>query len=456
MKNLNREHNWVESFLVYKNPKVISMLFLGFAAGLPILLVFGTLSAWLRVEGVDKTTIGFVSWVALAYGFKFMWAPLVDRLPLPILTRNMGKRRGWMLLAQMGIIIGLVLMATSDPVYQLSSVVLFAVLTAFSSATQDISIDAWRIEAIGEDFQAAMSGTYQLGYRLGMIVAGGGTFSLAYFYSWPGAYLFMACFMLIGPVTVLFIAEPTPEIYPQDKLTEQRLVAFIRRHKQLPRFMQQLLSWIMVAVVSPITEFFVRNGWFAVVILGFIMVFRISDITLGVMANPFYIDMGYNELEIGLVTKTVGPLVTIIGALLGGVLVTRFGKLRMLMAGAILVVITNLLFAWLATLQAQVIWLILVVGADNLAAGIATTTFIAYLSALTNKAYTATQYALFSSIMLLLAKFVAGFSGVVVDASSYPVFFMYAAALGLPSIFLIPFLIDHEKAEELAIKDPIH
>lgn len=446
MKNLIREHDWAESFLVYKNPKVISMLFLGFAAGLPILLVFGTLSAWLRVEGVDKTTIGFVSWVALAYGLKFLWSPLVDRLPIPVLTHIMGQRRGWMLLAQFGVICGLIMMASSDPVHQLSAMVLFAVITAFSSATQDISIDAWRIEAIGEDFQAAMSGTYQLGYRLGMIVAGGGTFSLAYFYSWPGAYLFMAAFMLIGPVTVLFIAEPSHDIRNEDIQTEQRLTEYINENVPLPAFLRRLLNWIVAAVISPIVEFFIRNGWFALVILGFIMVFRISDITLGVMANPFYIDMGYNELEIGLVTKTVGPLVTIIGALLGGVLVTHFGKLRMLMAGAILVVVTNLLFAWLATLQAEIIWLILVVGADNLAAGIATTTFIAYLSALTNKAYTATQYALFSSIMLLLAKFVAGFSGVIVDASSYPVFFMYAAALGLPSIFLIPLLMNNEKA----------
>lgn len=435
MIKLRSRHDWIESFLVYKNPKVISMLFLGFSAGLPILLVFGTLSAWLRVEGVDKTTIGFVSWVALAYGFKFIWSPLVDRLPLPLLG-GLGQRRSWMLLAQMGVIYGLISMSSSDPVNNLHSVVLFAVITAFSSATQDISIDAWRIEAIGEDFQGAMAGTYQLGYRLGMIVAGGGAFSLAYFYSWSTAYLLMAVCMLIGPFTVMLIAEPDRAVENVERSANRSV---------LLRFQQ----WLLDAVVNPFTEFFHRQGLFAVIILAFIMVFRISDITLGVMANPFYIDMGYSELEIGLVTKTVGPFVTIAGALTGGVLVMHFGKMSMLMAGAILVVITNLLFAWLASQQAEVIWLILVVGADNLAAGIATTTFIAYLSALTNKAYTATQYALFSSIMLLLAKFVAGFSGVVVDASSYQVFFVYAAALGLPSIVLIMFLMRHEKTRQL-------
>ncbi len=425
-------HNWIESFLVYKNPKVISMLFLGFSAGLPILLVFGTLSAWLRVEGVDKTTIGFVSWVALAYGFKFTWSPLVDRLPVPWLSRVLGQRRSWMLVAQIGVIYGLISMSSSDPMNGLQAVVLFAVITAFSSATQDISIDAWRIEAIGEDFQGAMAGAYQLGYRLGMIVAGGGAFSLAHFYSWSTAYLFMAGFMLVGPLTVYLIAEPD---------RSEVVIESAANRPLLLRFQQ----WILDAVVNPFAEFFERQGLFAIIILAFIMVFRISDITLGVMANPFYIDMGYSELEIGLVTKTVGPFVTIAGALAGGVLVMHFGKMRMLMAGAILVVITNLLFSWLASQQAEVIWLILVVGADNLAAGIATTTFIAYLSSLTNKAYTATQYALFSSIMLLLAKFVAGFSGMVVDASSYQLFFAYAAALGIPSILLILVLMRHEK-----------
>ncbi len=445
IKRLFNRHDWAESFLVYKNPKVISMLFLGFSSGLPLLLVFGTLSAWLRVDGVDKTTIGFVSWVALAYGIKFIWSPLVDKLPIPLLTRILGQRRSWMLLAQGGVIFGLVNMASSDPVNHLSAVVLFAVITAFSSATQDISIDAWRIEAIDEEFQGAMAGAYQLGYRLGMIVAGGGAFTLAYYYSWPQAYLIMAACMLMGPLTVFFIAEPCRQLGERELAIEKALIE--KTEVELPGTLQRLKNWFIAAVVSPFADFFARNGWFALVILGFIMVFRISDITLGVMANPFYIDIGYSELEIGLVTKTVGPFVTIAGALFGGVLVMRYGKMKMLLVGSVLVVITNLLFAWLANQQAELQWLILVVGADNLAAGIATTTFIAYLSSLTNQAYTATQYALFSSIMLLLAKFVAGFSGLVVDKTSYTIFFVYAAALGLPSILLILVLMRHEVAQ---------
>ena len=277
-----------------------------------------------------------------------------------------------------------------------------------------------------------------------MIVAGGGAFSLAHFYSWPVAYQSMALTMFIGVISVMCITEPDHRLGDEDVKVEELVIERVRQHWLLPARIQRLQNWFIGAVIGPFADFFARHGLFAIVILAFIMVFRISDITLGVMANPFYIDMGYSELEIGLVTKTVGPLVIIVGALLGGVLVMRYGKMRMLMIGAILVVLTNLLFAWLALREAEILWLMAVVGADNLAAGIATTTFIAYLSSLTNKAYTATQYALFSSIMLLLAKIVAGFSGWVVDASSYPLFFIYAATLGLPSIWLIKILMRRE------------
>lgn len=423
---------WKKAIISYRHPRIWAMLFLGFSAGLPFLLVFSTLSAWLKDEGISLAVIGFFGWIGITYSIKVFWAPVVDHIRLPTILNRLGRRRSWVLLAQLGIIIGLVGMALSDPSVNLQSIIIFAFLVALSSATQDIAIDAWRIEALAEEYQGAMAGTYQLGYRLGMIVAGGGAFSLAHFYSWPLAYSFMAAFMVLGVITVFLIPEPDHEA--ESGRTGRASEGVISR----------LGHWFAGAVIGPFAEFFVRHGWFAVVILLFIMVFRISDITLGVMANPFYIDMGYNELQIGLVTKTVGPLVTIAGALVGGVLVMRYGKMRMLMTGAALVVLTNLLFAWLATQENELLWLILVVGADNLAAGIATTTFVAYLSALTHQAYTATQYALFSSIMLLLAKFLAGFSGLIVDISSYPVFFVYAAALGLPSMFLIMVLMRHE------------
>jgi len=438
-------NDWRSSFQVYKKPKVLAMLFLGFSAGLPILLVFGTLSAWLNSEAVDKTTIGFVSWVALAYGLKFVWSPLVDRMPLPLLTTTLGQRRGWMLLSQVGVITGLVALSSFDPRTSLSSIVAFAVLTAFSSATQDITIDAWRIESLGDEYQGAMAGTYQLGYRIGMILAGSMAFVIADFYSWPVAYLSMALFMGIGIVTTLIIAEPDHTLREQEWRTEQRVLSMLERNGHLPEKIRKLQAWLVGAVICPFADFFARHGWKALLILSFIAVFRMSDITLGVMAYPFYQDMGYSGSEIGIVSGLVGKFITISGALLGGILVVRYGVMRMLLAGAVIVIITNLMFAWLAGQQPLLIWLILVVGADNLAGGLAGTVFIAYLSSLTNRAYTATQYALFSSIMLLLPKFIGGFSGAVVDASSYPVFFLYAATLGLPSVALILMLMKDER-----------
>lgn len=438
-------HSWREAITTYRQPRVLAMLFLGFSAGLPLLLVFGTLSAWLARVGIDKSTIGHISWVALLYGLKFVWSPLVDRYRLPILGKVYGQRRSWMLLAQIGVIAGLLVMASSDPLQHLDMLVFAALIVAFSSATQDISIDAWRIEAMDVDYQGAMSGTYQAGYRLGMLIAGGGAFSIAHFYSWPVAYSLLALCMLVGIVTTLLIPEPDHTVNRNTWKQEQKVIHFLENSAHLPQKIRNVYAWFIGAVICPFTDFFARNGRFALVILLFIGLFRLSDITMGVMANPLYVDTGYTDLQIGLVTKTIGPVITITGALIGGALVVRFGIFPILMAGALLVVITNLLFVTIALLPANTVYLSLVVGADNLSGGMAGSAFIAYLSGLTNRAYTATQYALFSSLMLLPAKFIGGFSGDIVDATSYVHFFTYSAALGIPAIVLILVLINHEK-----------
>ena len=419
---------WRQAFAVYTRPRVLAMLFLGFSAGLPLLLVFGTLSVWLRREGIDRTTIGYISWVAILYGFKFAWAPLVDRLRLPLLTAWLGQRRSWMLLAQIGVLVGLWLMAGNHPGAQLTLLVLAALLVAFSSATQDISIDAWRIEAVADDLQGAMAATYQMGYRLGMILAGGGALIIAGNYSWNTAYFVMGCFMLVGMITTLIVAEP--EHPPRVPSPDTQASGLLR-----------LGRWFVEAVVQPFVEFFRRNGLMALVILLFIGLFRISDITMGVMTGPLYVDMGFTDEQIGWVSKTFGVIVTIVGALLGGVLVMRYGIFRMLIVAAVLVVVTNLVFAWLATQGPEILLLAVVITADNLSGGIAGSTFIAYLSSLTNRAYTATQYALFSSLMLLPAKFIGGFSGKVVDDFGYIQFFLYAGGLGIPAVLLAIYLL---------------
>ena len=452
MVNRSRHHSWRQSWLVYARPRVIAMLFLGFSAGLPLLLVFGTLSAWLREAGVERGTIGHVSWVATLYAVKFAWAPLVDRLPIPVLCRTFGQRRGWMLLAQTGVMTGLLLMAVNDPADALDLLVVAALLVAFSSATQDIAIDAWRIEAVETDLQGAMAATYQMGYRLGMITAGAGALYLAEYLSWSASYTVMAASMVVGVVTVLLIPEPSHRVNHSTWQQEERVVRFLESTAHLPERYRQIGAWFIGAVVCPFTEFFARNGKLAIAILAFIGVFRLSDITMGVMANPFYIDMGYSKADIASVTKVFGLVMTMVGAGLGGVLVARFGIMRLLLAAAILVAATNLIFAWLATQGPDIRLLALVISADNLSGGLAGSVFIAYLSSLANRAYTATQYALFSSLMLLPAKLLGGFSGDIVDATGYVLFFGYAALLGLPAILLVLYLMRVLNADRLRMQ----
>jgi len=403
------------------------MLCLGFSAGLPLLLVLGTLSFRLREAGIDRSTIGFLSWVGLAYGFKWVWSPLVDRLPLPLLTRWLGRRRSWLLLAQAMVVAGLIGMALLDPQVALEPVVWCALVVAFGSATQDIALDAFRIESADAQHQAALAATYQTGYRLAMIWAGAGVLwvaaratgadETAYQHTaWQTAYLVMAGSMSLGVLTVLFSPEPAQRDMPPAR---------------------NAAEWLRGALVEPFAEFIRRYRWQAALILGLIAVYRISDVVMGIMANPFYVDMGYTKDEVAAVTKVFGVIMTLLGAFIGGVLSMRLGVMRILMLGAVLSALTNLLFAWLATRGHDLTALVWVISADNLASGIASAAFIAYLSSLTNVNYSATQYALFSSMMLLAPKWLAGFSGVYVDAHGYEAFFNSTALLGAPVLLLV-------------------
>ena len=419
--------SWLAALHVYLEPASWRMLCLGFSAGLPLLLVLGTLSFRLREAGIDRSTIGFLSWVGLAYGFKWVWSPLVDRLPLPLLTHWLGRRRSWLLLAQSTVIAGLVGMALLDPQVALEPVVWCALVVAFGSATQDIALDAFRIESADSQHQAALAATYQTGYRLAMIWAGAGVLWVAARASgadetiyqhaaWQTAYLVMAASMGVGLLTVWVSPEPAlRELPPARNVTE----------------------WLRGALIEPFADFIRRYRWQAAIILGLIAVYRISDVVMGIMANPFYVDMGYTKDEVAAVTKVFGVIMTLLGAFIGGVLSMRLGVMRILMLGAVLSAITNLLFAWLATRGHDLTALVWVISADNLASGIASAAFIAYLSSLTNVSYSATQYALFSSMMLLAPKWLAGFSGVYVDANGYEAFFTSTALLGAPVLLLV-------------------
>jgi MFS transporter, PAT family, beta-lactamase induction signal transducer AmpG len=447
------QHSWQQSFAAYIRPQVLGMSFLGFSAGLPFLLVFSTLSAWLRDTGVTLSVIGFFSWVGITYSIKVIWAPVVDRLPLPFLTRLLGKRRSWMLLAQVGIAAGLMVLAELDPLSQIELIAITAVGIAFCSATQDIVIDAYRIESIEAEYQAAMAAMYVFGYRVALLVAGAGTFYIAEYIGWNAAYSAMALFMFIGMVTTLLSREP--EHQQDDKrIAQQQKIESALGVQTQKGVLQRLSTWFSDVVVSPFADFFVRNGSTAIWILALIALYKMSDITMGVMANPFYLDLGFSKKEIADISKIFGFFMTIFGAALGGVLVLRYGLMKPLLLGAVLVASTNLLFVLLALLEPNLSLLAVVISADNLSGGIATAVFIAYLSSLTNSAYTATQYALFSSLMTLPAKLLGGFSGLIVDGYGYAMFFLYASSVGLPAIILVLILIrlqNTTKAENTAL-----
>jgi len=344
-----------------------------------------------------------------------------------LLTRLLGRRRSWLLLSQAAIMLGLVAMSFNDPQVALLPVVWGALAVAFGSATQDIALDAFRIESADADRQAALAATYQTGYRLAMIWAGAGALWLAaraetagavgYQHgAWHSAYLVMAASMLPGVLTVLLSHEPLQRSQPETK---------------------NALDWLRGALVEPFADFLTRYRWQAVLILALIATYRISDVVMGIMANPFYVDMGYSKDEVAAVTKVFGVIMTLVGAFIGGVLAMRLGVMRVLMLGAVLSAVSNLLFAVLSTHGHDLNGLIFVISADNLSSGIASAAFIAYLSSLTNVNYSATQYALFSSMMLLLPKFLAGYSGRYVDAFGYANFFVATAMLGVPVLLLV-------------------
>ncbi|MEQ8859568.1 MAG: MFS transporter [Pseudomonadales bacterium] len=433
--------SWRDAWLVYAHPRIVAMLCLGFSAGLPFLLVFSTLSAWLTEAGVSRTAIGLFSWVGITYSIKVLWSPVVDRLELPLLHRLLGRRRGWILLAQFAIAGGLAGMAYTDPTVDLGRMAAFAVLVAFGSATQDVAIDAWRIEAAPAERQAAMAATYVFGYRLALLAGGAGALLIATVLSWTGVYLCMAGLMAVGMVAVLGSREPASTTPRDTVFLETRVQEFMTRNAHLPQRLRVSLGWLIGAVVCPFVDFFARSGRLALVILTFIGLYRVTDITMGVMANPFYLDLGFSKVQIANVSGIYGVAMTIVGGVLGGVLVPRYGVMRVLLGGSILAALTNLLFAALALLGPELWMLMVTISADNLAGGLAISAFIAYLSGLTNTAYTATQYALFSSLMTLPGKVIGGAAGAVVDAIGYPWFFVYSCLIGLPAMLLVLYLM---------------
>lgn len=482
----------------YQDRRALSLLLLGFSAGIPYSLIFATLSLWLLEAGVKHEMVTMFSWATLGYSFKFVWSPLIDALPVPLLSRWLGKRRGWLLLAQGLIIVAIVLMSSINPQFSggLNAMAWGAVLLGFSSATQDVVIDAYRIEAAPDDsaMQSVMSSTYTAGYRLGMIVAGAGSLMLAqwlgstkahYVYSaWQQTYWAMAATMLVGVAATLWVREPVAQ---QAQTAEQNVgdnvrllamfvlavLAFVFAFRQINTLLPEnaaspvaallwetlrlagsLLAAVAVGLaavkiklvradavrrvwIAPLADFFARYGKRAVLLLALIGLYRISDIVSGVISNVFYADMGFSKVEIASAVKTFGVAMSILGGIAGGVLAQRFRLMNMMMLGAVAAAATNLLFVWLALRGHDVPLMYTAVGLDNFAAGLAGTVFVAFLSALTNIRFTAVQYALFSSLMTLLPKTIGGYSGAIVKQIDYTGFFLFTAALGVPILLLV-------------------
>ena len=501
------EKNKPQLFLKYIfNRKFAHMTLLGFSAGLPLYLIFSSLSLWLDQVGIVKSSITMFSWAALGYSFKFLWSPLVDKLPIMYLTNKFGQRRGWLFLTQSMIIIAILWMAFTDPSMGDNSLKLMAfavVMLGFSSATQDILIDAWRIEASDERDIAILSSLYIVGYRVGMITSGAGALFLAGYFgtsienynylAWQYSYTIMAIFMLIGFITTIFIKEPVRNLSNDNYVAKDYLVILLiffiaiasfifiyyitGLYKESLKmvllgivnnsnlvgfvisFIQLVLSFTISILISsgvykfpninrnmirsvyvaPVLDLFKRqknNIW---LLLAIIFTYRISDIVMGVSANLFYQHMGFDLNEIAGIVKTFGLVMTLTGGIVGGILVIKYGVLKIMIIGAFLSAVTNILFMIMAETGKSLEFLVVLISADNLSAGLAMAAFIGFLSMLVNKTFTAVQYAMFSSVMTLFPKILGGFSGGYIEIWGYSNFFLITALIGVPVIFLLIF-----------------
>jgi PAT family beta-lactamase induction signal transducer AmpG len=464
------KRGWGQALLVYAERPVLSMLFLGFSAGLPFYLVFSTLSAWLRTAHIERATIGMLSWVGLMYSFKWLWAPIVDRVGLPVLDRLLGRRRSWMLVAQAGLAVCLVNVALSDPAESVARIAVFALGVAFFAATQDIAIDAWRIESATADKQGAMAAAYQIGYRSALMVASAGALIIAGQSGFRISYLTMAALVGIGVATTLLVREPIRVVSETAEQREHRAIEWMATRAHWPRWMQEAGAWFAGAVVGPVLDFFGRYGLkLGLLIFAFISSYRLTDYVMGTMANTFYIDLGFSVTEVGVVAKFFGWPSTLLGAVVGGLVVAKVGRVRGLLLGSVLVIISNVFYATYGAYACELplecaqngvfsfwthqiamrgpatdVGLSFIVGFDNLALGVHGTALIAFMSSLTSARYTATQYAVLSSLYSLPGKLLMGTSGIMVDALGYGDFFLYTALLSVPGLLLLLWLSRHD------------
>ena len=435
-----RYRGWLESCAVYADRRVLSIFFLGFSSGLPLGLTFGTLAFWLAEVGVSKTTIGLFALMSTPYTLKFLWAPLMDRMPVPYLTRRLGRRRGWAILTQLALMATIACLGATNPAAHPGLTALFAFMVAFWSASQDIVIDAYRVEILEERQYGAGAAMIVLGYRFGSpLVSGAGAFYLATYLDWLTTYGVMAGLMSVGIITVLVNPEPKVQKSRESVKHESRIAAYIESRPHLRGKKAQALALIYGAVISPFAEFMTRRGW--LVILSFILFYKFGDALAWVMSNPFYVELGFTKIQIANISKVFGITATIIGSVIGGVIVDRMGILKSLLVCGILQMLSNLMFALLAMAGNDLRMLTLAIAVENLSGGMGTAAFVAYLSSLCNIAYTATQYALLTSFMAFGRTLLCSSGGWLADQMSWVSFFVVTTAAALPGLLLLVWII---------------
>jgi len=412
-----------ETWAVYAERRLVFVFIMGFASGLPLLLTTGTLQIWMTEAGVSLRAIGIFALVGTPYTLKFLWAPFIDRAPVPVLSRLLGRRRGWMLVIQVGLMAAIFGLGLANPITQPLHTAALALLVAFFSASQDIVIDAYRIEILDQDQQGAGAAMTQAGYRLGLIAAGAGALYLAAAVeSWSTVYAVMAALVLVGIVATLLALRPPEPAQNPAAPTEQR----------------ESISVFRSMVVTPFNEFFTRNPlWASVTILGFVLLYKFGDAFAGVMANPFYIKIGFTKVEIATVSKIFGVFATLAGVFLGGVVVKRYGILNSLFGCGILQMLSNLMFAAQAHIGHNVGFLYLTIGTENFTGGMASSAFVAYLSLLCNSAYTGTQFALLTSFMAFGRTWLSTTSGWVAEHTDWVTFFIISTFVALPGLLLL-------------------
>lgn len=459
--------SWLRSLLVYADRRMLLLMALGFSSGLPILLVFTTLTVWLTEVGVDKSTVGVFALVSTPYTLKFLWAPFVDQLRIPLLARLLGRRRAWLLVSQLALIASMVAMALSSPASAALTTAMLAVCVAFTSATQDIVIDAYRVERLEPDEQAAGAAVAVFGYRMAMLVSGAGALFAAGFFgrrgpifasleplwtsmlltrwselppllllrpqgwvaapatlAWTQTYLLMAALVLVGVVSTLLAREPERAAAASAALAERRSVTTVLRQ----------------AVLEPFAEFLGRFGRIAFAVLALVVLFKLADALAAVMRNPFLLETGFTKEQIAGIAQTYGMVASIVGSLFGGLLVKRLGLQRSLWWASILMMASNLTFAAQAMIGDNPWALVAVISIENLTGGFGTTTLVAWLSALCNVRYTATQYALLTSLSAVARTWISAGSGVAAESLGWPAFFTATAVAGLPALALLLWL----------------